>query len=138
MGSVRCGGEGIPLATLPYPVNRDPRGIADEDMEVVRRGGRPILWLIATLLVLGFACAFFMIAYTQLTDPGQPSNGSGWWALVGGLVLLAVSVAHAFVWRRQRVDYKEYRRIACRACGYDRRGLAADAKCPECGTVPTN
>jgi hypothetical protein len=24
----------------------------------------------------------------------------------------------------------------CRSCGYDRRGLAADAKCPECGTVP--
>ena len=24
----------------------------------------------------------------------------------------------------------------CVACGYDRRGLPADAKCPECGTVP--
>jgi hypothetical protein len=24
----------------------------------------------------------------------------------------------------------------CIACGYDRRGLAADATCPECGTVP--
>jgi hypothetical protein len=27
-------------------------------------------------------------------------------------------------------------RDTCRSCGYDRRGLAADAKCPECGTVP--
>jgi hypothetical protein len=25
----------------------------------------------------------------------------------------------------------------CGSCGYNRRGLAADAKCPECGTIPT-
>jgi hypothetical protein len=25
----------------------------------------------------------------------------------------------------------------CASCGYDRRGLAADAKCPECGTAPS-
>jgi hypothetical protein len=25
----------------------------------------------------------------------------------------------------------------CAECGYDRRGLADDSKCPECGTVPT-
>jgi predicted Zn-ribbon and HTH transcriptional regulator len=25
---------------------------------------------------------------------------------------------------------------ACTKCGYDRRSLAADAKCPECGAVP--
>jgi rubrerythrin len=24
----------------------------------------------------------------------------------------------------------------CPGCGYNGRGLAADAKCPECGTVP--
>jgi hypothetical protein len=27
-------------------------------------------------------------------------------------------------------------RGSCPACGYDRRGLPADAKCPECGTAP--
>ena len=26
----------------------------------------------------------------------------------------------------------------CTGCGYERRGLAADAVCPECGTVPTS
>jgi hypothetical protein len=25
----------------------------------------------------------------------------------------------------------------CQSCNYDRRGLAPNAKCPECGTVPT-
>ena len=25
----------------------------------------------------------------------------------------------------------------CRRCGYDRRGLASDAACPECGTIRT-
>jgi hypothetical protein len=29
------------------------------------------------------------------------------------------------------------RRDACHGCGYDRRGLATDTKCPECGMVPT-
>jgi hypothetical protein len=29
------------------------------------------------------------------------------------------------------------RRMRCAACGYDRLGLPADAKCPECGSVPT-
>ena len=39
------------------------------------------------------------------------------------------------LWRR---DIREARRArgGCASCGYDRRGLAADAKCPECGTVP--
>jgi hypothetical protein len=37
-----------------------------------------------------------------------------------------------------RVSKREQlaRRGACRSCGYDRRGLADDAKCPECGAVP--
>ena len=36
----------------------------------------------------------------------------------------------ALLWRR----LLRRRRVgACEACGYDRRGLAGDAACPECG-----
>jgi hypothetical protein len=43
------------------------------------------------------------------------------------------SVAAAVLWYRHRRAFGPGR---CRKCGYDRRGLSADAKCPECGTVP--
>jgi hypothetical protein len=36
--------------------------------------------------------------------------------------------------RARRVQRREA--YLCRECGYDRRGLAADAMCPECGAVP--
>jgi hypothetical protein len=37
--------------------------------------------------------------------------------------------------RRVRRALGEKRGV-CAFCGYDRRGLAADVKCPECGTLP--
>jgi hypothetical protein len=45
-----------------------------------------------------------------------------------------LAVAGFTVWRR-RADRLIVPQ-ACNTCGYDRRGLAADAKCPECGTTP--
>jgi hypothetical protein len=47
--------------------------------------------------------------------------------------LLLSTLPAAFLW------YKDRRRFgpdACKGCGYDRRDLPAEAKCPECGTVP--
>jgi hypothetical protein len=47
--------------------------------------------------------------------------------------VLLTTLPAAFLW------YKDRRRFgthACGGCGYDRRGLPAQAKCPECGTVP--
>lgn len=48
-------------------------------------------------------------------------------------IALAVLGAGAILWHLDR------RRLAhqCRKCGYDRRGLAAEAICPECGAAAT-
>jgi hypothetical protein len=56
--------------------------------------------------------------------------------LVGVSLLYPVAltlIPAALLWYRDR---RGTGRHACKKCGYDRRGLAADAKCPECGTVP--
>jgi hypothetical protein len=37
------------------------------------------------------------------------------------------------LWRRDHVVTKRALSRACHECSYDRRGLAADAPCPECG-----
>jgi hypothetical protein len=63
------------------------------------------------------------------------AQGPSLW-LAGASMLYPVVltlIPAAFLW------YKDRRRFgphACKGCGYDRRGLPADAKCPECGTVP--
>jgi hypothetical protein len=45
------------------------------------------------------------------------------------LTAIPASMMWATYWRCQRAG-------SCRWCGYDRLGLASDAACPECGTVP--
>jgi hypothetical protein len=47
-------------------------------------------------------------------------------------VLLA-SIPAALLWYRDR---RRFGPGMCTNCGYNRHGLAPDAKCPECGTVP--
>jgi hypothetical protein len=51
------------------------------------------------------------------------------------LLVLTATPAVVLWWPQVRAVR---RRLAgrCPKCGYDRRGIAADAKCPECGTVP--
>ncbi len=74
----------------------------------------------------------------------------GWWfgfdhapdGHVGVMIplwaIFLVSAPLAAVMSRRDIVTRYRARIrACPSCGYDRRGLAADAKCPECGTVPT-
>jgi hypothetical protein len=50
-------------------------------------------------------------------------------------LVIVVPLAFYLVWRDRRLS----RPGRCEVCGYDRRGLVggADAKCPECGTVPS-
>ncbi len=52
-----------------------------------------------------------------------------------GLAVWPIHQSLAWVWRWWRVHFRTVNQL-CTKCGYDRRGLAADAKCPECGTVP--
>jgi hypothetical protein len=49
---------------------------------------------------------------------------------------LLCAVPTAILSRRDYILTSRARAGRCPKCGYDRRGLAADAKCPECGTVP--
>jgi hypothetical protein len=73
-----------------------------------------------------------------LLGPRMPV-GPLWRGLVVNTALYAVVVYGAFVgcragWRR--FGPQRRRRIArgcCPACGYERRGIAASAMCPECG-----
>ena len=53
-----------------------------------------------------------------------------WMVLVGSLV-----PAMIMWWPQVRGTFRKKKGLC--SCGYDRDGLAADAKCPECGTVPT-
>ena len=49
--------------------------------------------------------------------------------------LIVVAVPTGLVWRADRRAARRERKGECLTCGYDRRGLAPDAGCPECGTV---
>lgn len=50
---------------------------------------------------------------------------------------LAAGLSAAPFWWTDIRDGRRRRRLGhCPQCGYDRAGLAAEIKCPECGTVP--
>ena len=62
------------------------------------------------------------------------SDASGWGAGVSVLYpVFVATIASSLLWF---ADRRRPRTGHCAKCGYDRRGLIADAKCPECGTVP--
>jgi predicted Zn-ribbon and HTH transcriptional regulator len=45
--------------------------------------------------------------------------------------VILTSISAALLWY---ADRRRFKLGSCSTCGYDRRGLPADAKCPECGT----
>lgn len=47
--------------------------------------------------------------------------------------VLVTTVPAALLWY---ADRRRFGAGGCPKCGYDRRGLGADATCPECGTTP--
>jgi hypothetical protein len=67
--------------------------------------------------------------------------GSGWIEIgIPYCLPLAPTLAFAaYFWLSEISAIRRRRRVkagVCPGCRYDRRGLTADAKCPECGTVP--
>lgn len=70
----------------------------------------------------------------------QTNVGSGiaarWVAVpMWPLCLLALGAA-GFAWRLDTLARRRTRLNLCPKCTYDRTGLAANARCPECGTLP--
>ena len=58
------------------------------------------------------------------------------WQPIAMGVAAAALVSGGTVWAMNRYRASKYRPPwCCQQCGYDRTGLAADAKCPECGTL---
>jgi hypothetical protein len=49
---------------------------------------------------------------------------------------VVVAAVALLLWGHERKERRSMTWL-CAKCGYDRRGLATVAECPECGTVPT-
>lgn len=71
-----------------------------------------------------------MFLWFDSTSPGSlPFVTAPLWALAAPTLL-----ATAAAWRRDTVARRRDRIGCCANCAYDRRGLAPDAVCPECGS----
>lgn len=60
------------------------------------------------------------------------------WPAVGWIWVFAVAAIVCFqvrAWARERVKRARKLQGLCSECGYDRKGLALEATCPECGVV---
>lgn len=49
--------------------------------------------------------------------------------------ILICAIAAARAWRKEVLERRRNSVGLCRGCGYDRRGIADGAKCPECGKL---
>jgi hypothetical protein len=68
--------------------------------------------------------------YVGWLDLGRKEFAVYFWPLPLGSL-----VAAAAAWRGGLRSRRRAKLNVCPKCGYDRTGLAADAKCPECGTT---
>jgi hypothetical protein len=75
---------------------------------------------------LGFESSFSSPCYCVVTPLWLP--------------IMCIGAVTGLVWRRDVVIRRRQSAIAhnlCPKCNYDLAGIAADAKCPECGAVPS-
>jgi hypothetical protein len=71
------------------------------------------------------------IAVWNARPPRRVLLSNGLW---GAIVLVGGVTAVAVYWFLHFGLLTRVDRSICSACGYDRRGLALNAPCPECGT----
>jgi len=113
-------------------VDTDPKPLTDQKIAAGRRAGNPTIHL--SMAVVGILVGFGFLALALWKASMAWTRG---WEVAMGLAAGSVNVVggtvQIFQWRRLRADHREVMKITCASCGYDRRGLAADAKCPECG-----
>jgi len=77
---------------------------------------------------------FSLGATTLCFGAGAPMRLS---ASAGIVTLVLLVVQFVVAWRTYR-RHRLARAGQCDVCGYDRRGLAQGAPCPECGTHPAS
>jgi hypothetical protein len=81
--------------------------------------------------ICGRAPAGFSLGLTSADD--RPFHGAApplW------LPVLACTLFTIAAWRHDAKARRRDRSHLCPECAYDRAGLAPDANCPECGTLP--
>ena len=61
--------------------------------------------------------------------PWEPPP-TGMWGALAAASPIALAAFGSMAWNRRLANAPEH---ICRRCGYDRRGLAENAPCPECG-----
>jgi hypothetical protein len=107
-------------------------------------------------LGIGFGAAYFSRATVKVPPGGifypfgdvaprmrwwfvADSSTLGWRASMPMWVPASASLCAAVLaWRRDAVARRREQVGLCPKCNYDRAGLAAGAKCPECGEPPAS
>jgi hypothetical protein len=151
---VAAGFTAVMLLTLRWDIywNSPVRGT--EQWQIEFAGGR--IWVVHILSWKPIAAGWRTFESQEpwqwgWTDPADLPPGAHWrcgflnWKLPGVLnhfemtlvyPVLAAGAAAAILWNADMRARRRARLRLCPACGYDRRGLATDAACPECGSKP--
>jgi len=86
---------------------------------------------VVTAAMIGASTLILVVAPIVLSRRGP----NGWFdvALLIGTFVLALAGYFYVIFRPEIRKWRRRRAGLCLGCGYDRRGTALDARCPECG-----
>lgn len=113
---------------------RSSRGSASDGSPATRRGvlsNRQIVCWAVGLDALCFSILLVLVSKFNSTAGAVPN------ALMISLLLLAPILIGIYA-TDAYLYYSRLKDDLCSTCGYSRRGLAWNAKCPECGKAPTH